>query len=227
MSFLVVLCEGYTEMDFVQQVLALHLAERGIHCRPALFGKKLKHDRAEAPGGIFKYQPVFRHINAALRQYSSPSSFVTTMMDFYAFPQDFPDYDALAKEADAAKRVRLFEEAMFNQVGRNDRFIPHIQLHEFETLVFSQLEAVEYEFSDDARALQRIGLLRDQVSHLSAEEINQTPEGAPSKRLLAALPSYRKRDMGIRITRTIGWKHLKETCPHFGAWLTQLERLGN
>lgn len=101
MSFLVVLCEGYAEMDFVQQVLSKHLELHGVMCHPQLFGKECKHDTPVAPGGILKYEPVYRHINAALRQYSSDTSYVTTMMDFYAFPKDFPDYDRLSKETNA------------------------------------------------------------------------------------------------------------------------------
>jgi len=224
-SFLVILCEGYTEMDFVQQVLVEHLATHGTTCHPMLLGKKIKHDHPEAPGGVFKYEPVYRHISAALRQYSSETSFVTTMVDFYAFPRDFPGYDELVVEPVAAHRVKKFEEAMFNHVGRNKRFIPNIQLHEFEALIFSDLEALRPELTEIEQAESGLNSLIANVAGLKPEEVNQTPAGAPSKRLKAFLP-YHKREMGVRIAKQIGWKKLKKSCPHFGEWLTRLEGLG-
>ncbi|MGO8671176.1 MAG: DUF4276 family protein [Capsulimonadaceae bacterium] len=95
MSYLYVLCEGPTEQEFVIQVLMRHLEARGTYCHAELFGKQCKHDTPSAPGGIFKYEPVYKNITAALRQHKE--GYVTTMMDFYAFPQDFPGYDELAR----------------------------------------------------------------------------------------------------------------------------------
>lgn len=170
----------------MNQMLAPHLQKLGVTCHPTLFGKKLKHDNPEAPGGIFKYDPVYKHINAALRQYSSANSYVTTMVDFYAFPQDFPAYLELAQEIDSLRRVVSFEEAMFNQMMREERFIPYIQLHEFEALIFSRLEALRTEF-EDAKDLKGLDRLIASMSGMKPEEINQTKTGAPSKRLNAHL----------------------------------------
>jgi hypothetical protein len=77
MTFLVVLCEGETEADFVEQILSPQLQVLGIQCQAELLAKKIKNDLPQAPGGVLKYTPVIRHINAALRQFSAPTSHVT------------------------------------------------------------------------------------------------------------------------------------------------------
>lgn len=222
MSFLVVLCEGYTELDFVRDVLAAHLLDHGVVVHQMLLGKKVKHDIVEAPGGVLKYEPVYRNIQAVLRQYAS--SRVTTMLDLYAFPKDFPDYHTCAGIGDPYKKVTAFENALKYQV-KNERFIPNIQLHEFETLVLAKPDEILEEFPDVRPEAGLSELLRD-IDGLKPEEINQTKEGAPSKRLMRFIPGYSKRLMGPSITRRIGWQRLKQTCPHFGAWLSTLESLG-
>jgi len=227
MSYLVVLCEGHTEMGFVQQVLAPHLDKFGTVCHPILLGKKIKHNIPEAPGGVFNYEPVRRHIYAELKRHTSVKSFVTTMLDFYAFPRDFPDFDTLAAEPDSVKRVAAFENAMAEHVGSKPRFIANIQLHEFETLVFSHLEKLRPVFEDDKAALKSIDEIMADIQGLQPEEINHTKENAPSKRLLRHLPRYNKRTMGPRIVKQIGLPNLRTSCPHFGEWLTKLEQLGS
>lgn len=107
----------------------------------------------------------------------------------------------------------------------NARFIPNIQLHEFETLVLSKPDEILAEFTENQPTKGLAALMAD-IGTLKPEEVNQTREGAPSHRLERFLPGYNKRLMGPAITRRIGWHHLKETCPHFGAWLTTLESLG-
>lgn len=224
MSYLVVLCEGETEMDFVRGALASHLLAYRVVVNPILFGKKLKHDIADAPGGVLKYEPVYRHVQATLRQYSAESSRVTTMFDLYAFPRDFPDYDKYALIKSPSEKVAALESAMKHQVN-SPRFIPNIQLHEFETLVLSKPDEVLGEFAENKPADGVAALVSD-IGMMKPEEVNQTKEGAPSKRLKRFIPGYSKRRMGPAITRRIGFVHLRETCPHFGAWLSTLEGLG-
>lgn len=224
MSFLVALCEGETEMDFVASLLAPHLQPFGVRTHPILLGKKIKCDHPSAPGGVLKFEPVYRHIRSALRQYSSDRSFVTTLLDLYAFPRDFPDYEALAAEPDPTLRVQALEAAMAARAASN-RFVAHIQLHEFEALVLTDPAEVAAEFDEPARSRIRIAVPAD-LGRLKPEQVNQTSEGAPSKRLQRLAPGYRKRDMGPRIAGRIGLARIRETCPHFGAWLNTLEGLG-
>jgi hypothetical protein len=224
MSFLIVLCEGVAEMYFVQQVLGPHLREYSVTTQEIMLGKRVRHDIASAPGGVLSFVPVYRHITSELRRCSSPTSFVTTMLDFYAFPNDFPAYDDHVKIANPRDRVEAFERALLQEVGK-ERFVPYIQLHEFEALILTRPEELREEFDDDSD-LKGVDDLITDIGDLRPEEVNQTSQGAPSKRILRHLPNYRKTTMGPRITERIGITRLRGSCPHFGAWVSQLERLG-
>ena len=57
------------------------------------------------------------------------------------------------------------------------------------------------------------------------EDIND--RAAPSKRLIDHVPRYEnlKIRVGARVADAIGLPVLRKKCPHFGQWLTRLERL--
>ncbi|MCX6379562.1 MAG: DUF4276 family protein [Armatimonadetes bacterium] len=221
MSFLVVLCEGDTEKAFVNSVLREYLLSFGFYdVRPVLLGKTVKHDVATAPGGVLKYDPVYRQIAAALRQ--NKTIFVTMMTDLYAFPRDFPNYEELAQIAKPYERVTALETAIRNQVN-SERFIPYIQLHEFEALTLSSKEHFKKAF--DTNRHKSVDNLFREIQGLAPEEVNQTVEGAPSKRILSHLTGYNKVRMGASITKSIGVEALKASCPHFGEWIERLCRL--
>lgn len=63
----------------------------------------------------------------------------TTMFDLYALPNDFPGYSEANSIGDRYERVLSFEKA-FSKAVASERFIPYIQLHEYEALVFCGLD---------------------------------------------------------------------------------------
>jgi hypothetical protein len=71
------------------------------------------------------------------------------MIDLYALPKTFPNYENYIDEKDKYKKVDALEEAFKNDINQNN-FMPYIQLHEFETLLFSDLNKFKeyYSFSD-------------------------------------------------------------------------------
>jgi hypothetical protein len=71
-----------------------------------------------------------------------------------------------------------------------------------------------------ATSLQAI---RDQFS--SPEEINDSPQTAPSKRVQTLIPRYQKPFHGILAVLEIGLDKIRTACPHFQGWLTRLEKL--
>ncbi len=62
----------------------------------------------------------------------------TTMFDLYALPDDFPGYEAAKAIGEPYARVAALETA-FAEAINDSRFIPYIQLHEFEALLFAVL----------------------------------------------------------------------------------------
>ncbi|HJK29570.1 MAG TPA: DUF4276 family protein, partial [Methanocorpusculum sp.] len=57
------------------------------------------------------------------------------------------------------------------------------------------------------------------------EEINTSPETAPSKRLKKLYPHYSKTVEGMAIAERIGLAKMRKCCPHFNAWITELEQV--
>lgn len=62
--------------------------------------------------------------------------------------------------------------------------------------------------------------MRDQFE--APEEINDSPEAAPSKRIVDIFPRYEKPPMGSLAAIEIGLEAIRRECPHFNAWLNRL-----
>ncbi len=108
------------------------------------------------------------------------------------------------------------------EYGIARRLVPFVMIHEFEALLFSDCRRFAegvYEpsiFGD----LQRI---RD--SFRTPEEIDDSPTGAPSKRIQAVIPKYQKLAFGTRAASEIGISAMQTACPHFANWLDRLSEL--
>ncbi|NJL76090.1 MAG: DUF4276 family protein [Saprospiraceae bacterium] len=62
---------------------------------------------------------------------------------------------------------------------------------------------------------------------MQPEEINESAQTAPSKRIIQYLPNYEKQksQVGPMIAEDIGLELLRQRCPHFNEWITKLESL--
>ena len=62
----------------------------------------------------------------------------------------------------------------------------------------------------------------------SPELIDDGPDTAPSKRIIAEIPEYAKRksSAGPIVAERIGLPALRAKCEHFGGWIDRLETLG-
>jgi len=123
-----VLVEGQTEETFVNRVLQPHLNGFGVYLYPRLAG---------GSGGIGRYQRDKRDLLLILKQ--DTSVFCTTMFDYYGMPHSWPGRET------AGGRAEVIEQAILNDIcgemgrGFNQaRFIPYVQMHEFEALLFSE-----------------------------------------------------------------------------------------
>ena len=108
------------------------------------------------------------------------------------------------------------------------RFVPYLQIHEFEALLFSAPEifASAVGQAELGPALRHI---RDQFA--TPEEINDDPNSAPSKRILAAYPRYRKVIDGAVGAKSVGLARMLAECRHFangsGRWGSSVIRPGD
>ena len=235
MSRLLVLCEGHTETEFVKLVLRWHLASVGYHSVVArLFGD---HRSSARRGGIVRWPRARRDIVRHLKQDSGV--IVTTMVDYYglpsASPNGWPGRQASESERDVGRRAAVVEAAAGDDIsatlGRyraDDRFVPFVMLHEFEALLFSDCQKFADAvagFGDDLPATELAARLeRIRRSHATPEEIDDDPQGSPSKRIQGFIPWYRKRSMGSQAARAIGIPAMTQACPHFASWIERLVR---
>lgn len=108
------------------------------------------------------------------------------------------------------------------------RFIPNIELHEYEALLLAEPKLIT-EYYSEARFQPAIAnLVQATNGYANAELINDGDQTAPSKRIIANIPEYarEKATAGPQIVSRIGLPRLRERCPHFAAWLSRLEALG-
>ncbi len=103
------------------------------------------------------------------------------------------------------------------------RFLPYLQLHEYEGLLFSDPAAFAAGIRQQHLAA-RFQAIR--AAFPTPEDINDDPNTAPSKRVLGEYPSYRKVLDGTLAARAVGIERMRQECPHFRAWVEQLEALG-
>ena len=210
MKRLYIVVEGQTEEEFVTKVLAPHLLGQGILCVTPV----AVHRGRGARGGMVSYKPLKDDILRLLGDGDAP--IVSTLIDFFRCP-DTPGKEVWNKASNHQQEVELREQEIGRDIG-SGRFIPYIQLHEFEALLFSSDVAFEKLFSSkEADELSKI--VKD---YSNPEEINSSPEGAPSKRIMAIVPTYNKVLHGELIADAIGIEIILERCPRFRAWVERL-----
>ena len=218
-----VVVEGQTEEEFVNSVLANHFGQFDIStdARCILTSRSR---RGTHRGGISSYAKTKRDVELWLKEDNNRDSCVTTMFDLYGLPTDFPGFPEAAGRHDPRKRVESIEASFAKDINHN-RFIPYIQLHEFEAFLFVDPAELSSEFLDHAAAIQN--LIDATRSFESPELIDDHPSTAPSKRIIAVIPEYegRKVSAGPRIARRIGLPSIRQKCPHFDGWLSRIEAL--
>ena len=88
----------------------------------------------------------------------------------------------------------------------------------------AQLFVQPEKFSDWPNSQQIVKqLLNIAQSYETPEQINDSPQTAPSKRIKSLMPEYQKTFHGPLIAADIGLDALRRACPHFNAWLLKLE----
>ena len=208
---LTILCEGPTEFGFVRDVLKPHLNARQVHCKPIELNKK--------NFGVVPWESLKKAIQGSIGN-SKAHQYTTCMIDLYALP----DYPGQAESVTSPiEKVRNIESHMQKQLP-NPRWLPYIQLHEFEALLYVDLSAIASAISDrDVKA--GVASLSAEVDGKSPEDVNEGAQTAPSKRILKHIPEYAKAQVGPSAAMLIGLDQLRHDCPHFGEWLTMLEAL--
>lgn len=149
----------------------------------------------------------------------------SSMLDLYAFPiDDQSPYTAdIRRIDDPYSRITALEAAISVNIN-HARFIPYVQLHEFETFIMVDPDRLLELFVDRRTGINK---LKGEIEGNQPELINDSPRTAPSKRIIKFIPEYKglKSSAGPLIAEDIGLTRLREACPHFNEWVTKLENL--
>ncbi|MFO0916097.1 MAG: DUF4276 family protein [Pirellulales bacterium] len=220
MSKVIAVVEGLTEQTFVREVLAPWLWD---NCRVELVASP-----AGKPGkkGGNNYQKARRDIVNHLK--NPHFTHVTTFFDFYGMTARWPGRDAARTKSIARKPVTVetaIRDDILKEVGSQlvARFLPYIQMHEYEALLFAETSALP-EVMRDSRTKGQLEEIRGEF--YSPEEINDSPLTAPSKRIEGIYPYYRKPLHGVLAAKRITIDVMVHECPHFGDWVRKLGDLG-
>lgn len=184
----------------------------------------------ERRGGITNWPAARQDIVHHLRQ--DKGCIATIMVDYYGLPMSgkgaWPGR-AKASSSPFAKKAKIVEDCISNDVCsqmesafNKNRFVPYLMMHEFEALLFSDCT----KFCNAIGRPDLIGKFqnfRDQF--VNPEEIDDSPNQVPSKRILELVDDYVKPISGTLGVINIGLNQIRKECPIFSVWMNKLESL--
>jgi hypothetical protein len=225
MARLYLFAEGSTELTFADTVLKAHLAKAGVYLHPPILIAHAKKKGKVHRGGGRKYLPMKNDILRFLAQEKAADVFFTTMIDLYGIPADFPRLDDAEKLRHAPLAKVEFLERAFADDLSDPRFLPYIQLHEYEAYLFSDPTWFGYFYGHHEKEIAALKAVAEEYA--SPELIDDGQYSAPSKRIVARLPDYQdaKAAVGPQVAELIGLEVIRGRCPHFHGWLSRLEKL--
>jgi hypothetical protein len=215
-----VICEGQTEETFVAEVLAPALMQQQIYLLPSLIGKP------GHKGGNLRFERLLTDVRARL---GDNRAWCTTFFDFYGLPPEFPGKAKAEQQLAIADKAACIAQGLKRKLAEKldanalRRFIPYVQMHEFEGLLFSSPEQLAKTCNRPAMHLP-LQAIRDQFA--SPEHINDSPHTAPAKRILQLYPGYDKPLHGTIAALETGLGIMRRECRLFNGWLVALEKVG-
>ena len=218
---LLVHVEGQTEEEFVNEVLALHLCQAGYTAvRARLLGNARPRPKR---GGIKSWETVRKDILNHLRE--DRYALATTMVDYYGLPHTWPGRARADRQTTSAERATTVEQAILDDVskaiGYPPRFVPYVVMHEFEGLLFSDPDCFAQSLGEPDLA-SKFQAIRENFQ--TPEDINDSPDTAPSKRVCKLYPRYQKPLNGVAAMQKIGLDVVRAACPLFNRWVEALEQ---
>ena len=227
MKYLNFIVEGHTEESFVNNVLVNHFLAYDIFVKVRKIQTGWdRFNKKPAKGGLRKYSQFRNDVLRWIESDKNNSEFwYTSMIDLYSFPKgkSSPYKRSIQTINDPYRKILELEKSIYDDIG-HEKFIPYVQLHEFESLLLVDPDRLELMYPDSK---PKITLLKNNISHGRPEEINESKLTAPSKRIIKYIPEYEneKAQVGPLIAEDIGLSILRMNCPHFDEWIKKLEKI--
>lgn len=213
-----ILVEGQSEERFVKEVLGPHLLLLGLQLTPTLLTTKVVKSGPNFKGGISHFKRFDDDMRRLLHG-AGRDGIVTTMLDYYRLPTDFPGMADRPSKSDPVARVSHVEKAISDYYN-DRRLIPFLALHEFEAWIFSCSDTLPTVMAQPHLQPQFAAVCNQDAM---PEQINERPNQNPASRIAAIFPAFRKTLHGPTALMRIGLPLVRQRCPHFDAWVTLLE----
>lgn len=212
-----ILVEGQTEERFVKDVLYEEYLAKGLYIAPTIITTKRVKNGPNFKGGMTSFSRFESDIKNIF--HGAGDALVTTMVDYYGLPTDFPGMDSRPNTT-VVDKVEHVENQISNHFENRKNFIPFLALHELESWLFSDKDILPTVMTEPDKK-DEFSSIRDLFD--TPEDINDNPLTAPSKRILSLFPGYRKTLHGPMALSRIGLDGIRSECPHFDWWLSQLD----
>jgi len=196
--------EGSTEVEFINNILLPNLLSSGILVTPISIE------------GNVSIQRLSREMANLYWNFN----FISSLVDFYGF-QGKGIYSASDIEYNIGNKIKEY----IGESVDESRIIPYVQVHEFEALLFSDVEGflpVMPEVRSDR--IEELRQIRNGFN--TPEDIDDGAQTAPSKRITGIFRGYRKALHGPLIAENIGMQAIRKQCPRFNEWVGRLSALG-
>ena len=207
-----IVVEGQTEQEFVRSVLYPYFSTKGVISVTPILIRTSKTGR----GGHVNSLHLLNTIKALLDTMKD-DVVITTFVDYFRIPNNMPEYGECMLLGNDTLRANAMEAALSRKLN-DTRFVPYIQLHEFEALLFSNNKGFEEYFSSD-QSSKTAAIISD---FANPEDINSSPDTAPSKRILALEKGYDKVIQGNLIAMGVGIDDMLAKCPRFCSWVSRI-----
>jgi len=170
-------------------------------------------------GGDVKYDRLKFNIDKLLSK--EIDILVSTFIDFFRLKSDFPKFEEATAIEHKIHRVKFLEDALAEEINHS-RFIPYIQLHEFEGLLFASKDGFEYLPDLQTSHKEKLRLAVEEKEN--PEELNDGELTAPSKRLEALIPGFDKNKpfFGGLIAEVNTIHPVLDRCLRFKNWVDSL-----
>ena len=150
------------------------------------------------------------------------------MVDYYGLPDTWPGRERSGDKRTLKARAATVQKAVLEDISKSlsgafnrQRFIPYVVMHEFEGLLFSDPDRFAHGIGRPSLASE-LQAIRDEFR--TPEEINDSPDTAPSKRVKQLYQGYQKPLMGVLAAEEIGLNAIRDECPLFDKWIAKLEQ---
>ena len=213
-----ILVEGHTEERFVKDIMSPAFWPHKLFFSATILVTKRVKDGSNFKGGVTNFAKFQNDAQRLLN--SAGGALVTTMLDYYGLPGDFPGMATRPVNGTPLQRVAHVECAVAAHFNNPANFLPFLALHEFEAWLFASPDELPRVMTEPNKQPQ-FAAIRAGVA--TPEEINERPEFAPSKRIEQLFPAYKKTLHGPTTAGRIGIEQIRAECPHFQQWMERLE----